>query len=140
MVMVNANGWRVEKVIRAFGDQDPFAGLRVSWHGYWQADCRTTAEVAEYVDLNTLVPETPHRYAWQNLKAPWRSASEQRDALETATTQSHQLARTRSNVDHSQPQLRVVPDRRRPLERQTPRAINSATAHLEESPPALRSG
>jgi hypothetical protein len=72
MVMVNANGWRVEKVMRTFGDRVPVAGLRVSWHGYWQADCLTTAEVAEYLDLSTLVPETPHKYARANVEAPWR--------------------------------------------------------------------
>jgi hypothetical protein len=100
MVMVNANGWRVEKVTRTSGDQIRVAGLRVSWHGYWQADCLTTAEVAEYVDLTTLVPEARHDNARANIKAPWRSASEQRDALDRATAQSHQLATTHSNVDH----------------------------------------
>jgi hypothetical protein len=139
MVMVNADGWRVEKVMRTSGDRVPVPGLRVSWHGYWQADCRTTAEVAEYVDLTTLVPEARHDNARANSKAPWRSASEQRDALDRATTQSHQLAKTRSTVDHSQPQLRVVPDPHRPFERQTPRAMNPATAHLQDPPPALRS-
>jgi hypothetical protein len=140
MVMVNADGWRVEKVMRTFGDRVRVAALRVSWHGYWQADCLTTAEVAEYVDLTTLVPEARHDNARANIKAPWRSASEQRDALDRATAQSHQLAKTRSNVDCSQPALRVVPDPRRPLGRQTPRAMNSATAHLQNPPPALRSG
>jgi hypothetical protein len=140
MVMVNANGWRVEKVIRTFGDRVRVAGLRVSWRGYWQADCRTTAEVEEYVDLSTLVREASHKYARANVEAPWRSACEQRDALDRATAQSHQLAKTRSNVDCSQPALRVVPDPRRPLGRQTPRAMNSATAHLQNPPPALRSG
>jgi hypothetical protein len=38
MVMVKINGWRVEKVIRMFGDQVPVAGLRISWRG----DCRQT--------------------------------------------------------------------------------------------------
>jgi hypothetical protein len=139
MVMVNADGWRVEKVMRTFGDRVPVAGLRVSWHGYWQADCLTTAEVAGYVDLTTLVPEARHDNARANIKAPWRSASEQREALDRATTQSHQLAKTRSNVDHSQPALRVVPDLRRPTERQTPRAMNSATPYLRNPPPGLRS-
>jgi hypothetical protein len=139
MVMVNADGWRVEKVMRTFGDRVPVAALRVSWHGYWQADCFTTAEVAEYVDLTTLVPEARHEYARANVEAPWRSASEQRDALDRATTQSHQLAKTRSNIDHTQPALYVVPDRRRPTERQTPRAMNSATTYLRNPPPGLRS-
>ena len=137
--MVNADGWRVEKVLRTFGDRTPVAALRVSWHGYWQAACLTTAEVAEYVDLTTLVPEARHDNARANIKAPWRSASEQRDALDRATAQSQQLAITRSNVDHSQPDLRVVPDLRRRLGRQTPRAMNPATAHLQNPPPALRS-
>jgi len=115
MVMVNANGWRVENVIRTFGDRVPVTGLRVSWHGYWQADCLTTAEVAEYVDLTTLVPEARHEYAPATVKAPWRSANEQRDALDRATAQSQQLVKTRSNLDRSQTPSRAVPDPRRPL-------------------------
>jgi hypothetical protein len=106
MVMVNANGWRVEKVVRRVGDRIPLEGLRISWHGYWQADCLTTAEVAEYVDLSTLVPEVRHEYARANVKAPWQSASERLDALEAATVQSHQLAKTHSGVDFAQRQLR----------------------------------
>jgi hypothetical protein len=47
--MINAAGWRVELV----ADQR----LRVTWRGYWQATCSNTAEVAEHVDLATLVPE-----------------------------------------------------------------------------------
>ena len=137
--MVNADAGRVEKFVPTVGDRVPLARLRVSWHGYRQADCLTTAEVAEYVDLTTLVPEARHDNPRANIKAPWRSASEQRDALDRATTQSHQLARTRSNVDHSQPALRVVPDPRRPTERQTPRAMNSAAANLQYPPPRLRS-
>jgi hypothetical protein len=121
MVMVNANGWRVEKVVRRFGDRVPVAGLRISWHGYWQADCRTTAEVAEYVDLSTLVPEAPHKYAQAAVKAPWQSADELLDVLVRATAQSRELARTRRPVDRSARPLRVVPDMRRLLERQAPR-------------------
>lgn len=121
MVMVNANGWRVEKVVRTFGDRVPVAGLRISWHGYWQADCRTTAEVAEYVDLSTLVPEAPHEYARTAVKAPWQSADELLDVLVKATDQSRELAKTRRAVDRSERQLRVVPDMRRLLERQAPR-------------------
>ena len=104
--MVNASGWRVEKVIRTLGDRVPVAWLRVSWQGFWQADCLTTAGVAEYVDLSTLVPEAPHQYAHANVKAPWQSASERLDALEAATVQSHQLAKTHSGVDFAQRQLR----------------------------------
>ena len=44
MVMVNASGWRVEKVIRTFGDRVPVVGLRVSWRGYWQAGCLAAAK------------------------------------------------------------------------------------------------
>ena len=98
--MVNANGWRVEKVIRTFRGRVPAAVLRISWHGYWQADCLTTAQVAEYVELSTLVPEAPRKYARANVEAPWRSASEVRDALDRATAQSRQLAKTRPTVDH----------------------------------------
>jgi hypothetical protein len=111
MVMVNADGWRVEKVISIGGGQVPVAELRVSWRGYWQADCLTTAEVAEYVDLSTLVPEAPRRYARAAVKPPWQSASELLDVLVNATAQSHQLAKTHSGVDCSQPPLSVVPDR-----------------------------
>lgn len=96
MVMVNASGWRVEKVIRTFRDRVPVAWLRISWQGYWQADCLTTAEVAEYVDLSTLVPEARHLSAWAYVKAPCMSASELLDAApEKATAESHRLAKTR---------------------------------------------
>ena len=91
MVMVNASGWRVEKVIRTLRGRVPVAWLRISWQGYWQADCLTTAEVGEYVDLSTLVPEAPHQYVRAVVKAPWRSASDQLDALEKATAQAHEL-------------------------------------------------
>jgi hypothetical protein len=121
MVMINANGWRVEKVIRTVGDRVPVAGLRISWHGYWQADCLTTAEVAEYVDLSTLVPEAPHKYARTAVKAPWQSADELLDVLVKATAQSRELAKTRRAVARSERPLRVVPDMRRLLERQAPR-------------------
>ena len=49
--------------------------LRTRWQGYWQADCLTTAEVAEYVELSPLVPEGPHHYVRAVVKAPWGSAS-----------------------------------------------------------------
>lgn len=58
VAMVSAAGWRVE---RAFVTGDPStprtAVLRVSWRGYWQADCATTSEVEALVDTATLVPE-----------------------------------------------------------------------------------
>jgi hypothetical protein len=131
MVMVNASGWRVEKVIRTDRHRLPVEWLRISWHGYWQADCLTTAEVAEYLDLSTLVPETPHQFARAAVK-PWRSASEHLDALEKAMTQSREVAKQR--------QLRVVPDRRPLHERQAPRATDTWKVHLENPPAALRSG
>jgi hypothetical protein len=59
MVMVNADGWRVEKIYRIVGDHVPVARLRISWHGFWRADCRITAEVSTFVDLSTLVPDGP---------------------------------------------------------------------------------
>jgi hypothetical protein len=138
--MVNAGGWRVEKAIRTFGDRVPVAWLRISWQGYWQADCLTTAEVAEYVDLSTLVPEAPHRYVRAVVKAPWRPASEQFDALEKATAQSHELAKTRVDVAGSQRQLRVVPDSRPLRERQAPRSTDSSNVKPENPPAILRSG
>lgn len=86
MVMVSASGWRVENVVRTFPDRLPVALLRVSWRGYWQADCLTTAEVAEYVDPSTLVPADPHLYARAYAKAPWLSARDLLDAeMETAS-------------------------------------------------------
>jgi hypothetical protein len=134
MVMVNANGWRVEKVPRVASDQIPFAELRISWHGFWQADCLTTAEVAEYVDLSTLVPETPQKYASANVKAPWQSASQQLEALEKATAQSRQSAKTRSDMDDSPGHLRVVPNNSRTAAR---RAMNSSRAQLENPAPTF---
>ena len=57
MVMVNQAGWRVERATVICGpDGRPKQVLRVSWQGYWQADCATTGEVAAHVDLSTLVP------------------------------------------------------------------------------------
>lgn len=56
--MVSAAGWRVERtVVPGEFDSLPTAVLRVSWRGYWQADCASTAEVATLVDLATLVPD-----------------------------------------------------------------------------------
>lgn len=59
MAMVSVAGWRVERAV-VVGEPGclPQRVLRVSWRGYWQADCATTAEVAAYVDTATLVPET----------------------------------------------------------------------------------
>jgi hypothetical protein len=56
--MINAAGWRVEPVtVHGSAGCPPDHKLRVTWRGYWQADCHNTAEVAEHVDLATLVPE-----------------------------------------------------------------------------------
>jgi hypothetical protein len=56
--MINQAGWRDERVIIQRGpDNPPNHVLRVSWRGYWQADCSTTEEVARHVELATLVPE-----------------------------------------------------------------------------------
>jgi hypothetical protein len=91
MVMVNAGGWRVEKVTRTVCDQIPVASLRISWHGYWQADCRTTAEVAEFVDLSTLVPEAPQKWMRAPVRVRWQSASELLGVRVQSTIPSHQL-------------------------------------------------
>ncbi len=64
MAMVSAAGWRVERIPLAGADGvHEGHALRVSWRGYWQADCATSAEVAKHVDLATLVPDvwTPVR-------------------------------------------------------------------------------
>lgn len=55
--MVNAAGWRVERIPLTDAAGNPGQALRVSWRGYWQADCASSAEVAEHVDLATLVPD-----------------------------------------------------------------------------------
>lgn len=58
MAMVNQAGWRVEKVTLQPSPERPFVDrLRVSWRGYWQADCKSTEEVAQYVDIASLTPE-----------------------------------------------------------------------------------
>jgi hypothetical protein len=58
VAMVSAAGWRVERIPLAGADGvQPGHALRVSWRGYWQADCATSAEVATHVDLATLVPD-----------------------------------------------------------------------------------
>ena len=74
MVMVSASGWRVEKVVRTLSEHRPEVRLRVSWRGYWQADCATTDEVAEYVELSTLVPSTPYLHERAYVVTPWRGS------------------------------------------------------------------
>jgi hypothetical protein len=55
--MVSQAGWRVERVtVTRVPDGVPEQVFRVTWKGYWQADCATTGEVARHVDLSTLVP------------------------------------------------------------------------------------
>ena len=44
MVMVSQAGWRVEQVtVTRRPGEVPAEVFRVSWKGYWQADCATTA-------------------------------------------------------------------------------------------------
>ena len=69
--MINAAGWRVERVtVSSVLGSRPEAMLRVSWRGYWQADCVTTDEVATHVELATLVPE-----GWAHVSALARRGS-----------------------------------------------------------------
>jgi hypothetical protein len=66
MVMVSQAGWRVERVtVNPRPAGEPYEVFRVSWKGYWQADCATTVEVARYVDLTTLVPT-----GWAHVQSP----------------------------------------------------------------------
>ena len=80
MTMVSAAGWRVERVIREVPGRGPSLRLRVSWKGFWQADCETSEEVAEYVDLSTLVPAVPHLYERAYPVTPWKRAADLLDA------------------------------------------------------------
>ena len=64
--MVSQAGWRVERVtVTPRPDLGPYEVFRVSWKGYWQADCATTVDVARYVDLTTLVPA-----GWAHVRSP----------------------------------------------------------------------
>ncbi len=76
MTMVSAAGWRVERVVREVPGRGPSMMLRVSWKGFWQADCETSDDVARYVDLSTLVPAVPHLYerAYPS-PPPWKVAA-----------------------------------------------------------------
>jgi len=112
MTMVSAAGWRVEKVIRTLPGRGPTAKLRVSWKGYWQADCDTTDEVAKYVDLSTLVPAVPHLYERAYRVSPWQLASE---LLEAEMARAQRVAdEARCTVpmpEHAgRAHLHVVPD------------------------------
>ncbi len=79
MVMVSQDGWRVERIMAPrVPDGMPERLLRVSWRGYWQADCVTTTEVARYVDLTTLVPT-----GWAGARAPEPDTAAAAEARET---------------------------------------------------------
>ena len=80
MTMVSADGWRVERVVRHVPGRGASMRLRVSWRGYWQADCETSDQVAEYVDISTLVPSVTHLYERAYAVAPWKRAAELLDA------------------------------------------------------------
>jgi hypothetical protein len=77
MTMVSAAGWQVERVVREVPGRGPSVRLRVSWKGFWQADCESSDEVATYVDLSTLVPAVPHLYerAYHPV-TPWKRAAD----------------------------------------------------------------
>lgn len=56
--MVSANGYRVEQItVQKHLSRPPKTVLRVRRGTYLVADCRTVEEVAQLVDLATLVPE-----------------------------------------------------------------------------------
>ena len=64
--MVRQAGWRVERVtVTPRPGGVPAEVFRVSWKGYWQADCATTMDVARHVDLTTLVPT-----GWAHVRSP----------------------------------------------------------------------
>ena len=53
--MVSADGHRIELVLLQKSlRRPPRPALRVTWRGYFLADCTTVAEVAGLVDLATL--------------------------------------------------------------------------------------
>ena len=80
MTMVSADGWRVERVVRHVPGRGASMRLRVSWRGYWQADCETSHQVAEYVDISTLVPTVTHLYERAYAVTPWKRAADLLDA------------------------------------------------------------
>lgn len=56
--MVGPDGVRVEQIqVQRHLDRPPVTMLRVRHGTYFVADCRTVDEVAQHVDLATLVPE-----------------------------------------------------------------------------------
>jgi hypothetical protein len=61
-VMVSPDGHRVEQVlVQRLLSRPPKPYLRVRHGSYFVADCATVAEVAQLVDLASLVPEQVHR-------------------------------------------------------------------------------
>jgi hypothetical protein len=53
--MVSADGYRIEPILAQRSlRRPPRPALRVTWRGYFLADCATVAEVAALVDLATL--------------------------------------------------------------------------------------
>jgi hypothetical protein len=100
--MVSQAGWRVTQVTVTSGPGNaPQRVFRVSWKGYWQADCATTAEVARYVDLTTLVP-----VGWAHLRSPDTDAA----VAEARSRRRQARLRDPSNTEG--------PSQRRPVEGQ----------------------
>jgi hypothetical protein len=55
--MVSADGYRVEPIlVQRSLRKPPRPALRITWRGYYVADCSTVHEVTEHVDLATLEP------------------------------------------------------------------------------------
>jgi len=78
--MVSQAGWRVERATVSCGPAGlPQQVFRVSWKGYWQADCATTGEVADHVDLSTLVPT-----GWAGARIPDQASIAEARALRLA--------------------------------------------------------
>jgi hypothetical protein len=63
--VISPDGYRVERILMQRSlRRPPRPYLRVTWRGYWIADCRTVAEVARLVDLATLA-EDPAKVSWR---------------------------------------------------------------------------
>ena len=57
--MVSADGYRVEQItVQRSLRRPPRQALRITWRGYYVADCTTVLEAAEHVDLASLEPAT----------------------------------------------------------------------------------
>ena len=55
--MVSADGFRVEQiVVQRSLRRPPRPALRITWRGYFVADCSTVLEVGQHVALETLEP------------------------------------------------------------------------------------